>query len=44
MRGLSGCAHARNAVKELCIYGIVGHVKRKFSLVVRLGGLAPLAQ
>ena len=23
--GLSGCAHARNAVKELCIYGIVGH-------------------
>ena len=26
--GLSGCAHARNAVKESCIYGIVGHVER----------------
>ena len=22
---LRGCAHARNAVKESCIYGIVGH-------------------
>ena len=26
--GLSGCAHARNAVKESCIYGMVGHVER----------------
>ena len=43
-RGLCGCAHARNAVKESCIYGIAGHIYyiyRKFSPVVRLGGLAP---
>ena len=34
MQHLSGCAHGRNAVKESCIYSIVGHVERIYNLYI----------